>query len=67
MKAQRMYTEMVMRDRNRCALAFWGVANETAPYRSPQRLFLKSPCRALSRDGHYPSDNSSFRPAETKS
>ena len=40
MKAQRMYTEMVMRDRNRCALAFWGVTNETA-LRS-RNTFLKS-------------------------
>lgn len=29
-KAKKMYAEMVMRDRNRCALSFWGVANETA-------------------------------------
>lgn len=41
MKAQRMYTEMVMRDRNRCALAFWGVANETAPSEA-RNAFLKS-------------------------
>ncbi|MCC8171636.1 MAG: beta galactosidase jelly roll domain-containing protein [Parabacteroides sp.] len=30
-KAGRMMEEMVMRDKNRCALAFWGVANETQP------------------------------------
>ncbi len=30
-KAQNMFTEMVMRDRNRCAVCFWGVANETKP------------------------------------
>ena len=30
-KAKNMYREMVLRDRNRCALAFWGVANETMP------------------------------------
>lgn len=30
-KAGRMIREMVTRDKNRCALAFWGVANETAP------------------------------------
>lgn len=28
-KAGNMIKEMVMRDKNRCALAFWGVANET--------------------------------------
>lgn len=28
-KAKNMYAEMVMRDRNRCALSFWGIANET--------------------------------------
>ena len=66
MKAQRMYTEMVMRDRNRCALTFWGVANETAPFRSPQCLSEES-CQILSRDGYYSSDNSSFRSAEAES
>ena len=25
-----MIKEMIMRDKNRCALIFWGVANETA-------------------------------------
>jgi beta-glucuronidase len=30
-KAARMIDEMVTRDRNRCALTFWGVANETQP------------------------------------
>ena len=30
-KAGRMIREMVTRDKNRCALAFWGVANETQP------------------------------------
>lgn len=30
-KAGNMIKEMVMRDKNRCALAFWGVANETQP------------------------------------
>lgn len=28
-KAKHMYIEMMMRDRNRCALSFWGIANET--------------------------------------
>ena len=40
-KAQGMLTEMIMRDRNRCAVGFWGVANETKP--SPARnAFLGS-------------------------
>ena len=40
-KAERMLTEMIMRDRNRCAVGFWGVANETKP--SPERnAFLTS-------------------------
>ena len=30
-KAIRMYKEMIWRDRNRCAVCFWGVANETRP------------------------------------
>lgn len=41
LKAQRMYTEMLLRDRNRCALTFWGVANETSPSES-RNAFLKS-------------------------
>lgn len=41
LKAQRMYTEMLLRDWNRCALTFWGVANETAPSES-RNAFLKS-------------------------
>ncbi len=40
-KAQKMLTEMINRDKNRCAVGFWGVANETKP--SPERdAFLKS-------------------------
>ncbi|MDE7471965.1 MAG: glycoside hydrolase family 2 [Muribaculaceae bacterium] len=40
-KAQAMLTEMIARDKNRCAVGFWGVANETKP--SPERDdFLKS-------------------------
>lgn len=40
-KAQSMLTEMINRDKNRCAVGFWGVANETKP--SPERdEFLKS-------------------------
>ncbi|WP_431291938.1 glycoside hydrolase family 2 TIM barrel-domain containing protein [Pedobacter sp. P26] len=30
-KAGNMIREMVMRDKNRCALSFWGMANETQP------------------------------------
>ncbi len=40
-KAQNMLTEMINRDKNRCAVGFWGVANETKP--SAERDdFLKS-------------------------
>ena len=39
-KAGNMIKEMVMRDKNRCALAFWGVANETQPS-EPRNAFLK--------------------------
>lgn len=40
-KAQDMLTEMINRDKNRCAVGFWGVANETKP--SPERDdFLRS-------------------------
>ncbi|ROT22663.1 glycoside hydrolase family 2 [Muribaculaceae bacterium Isolate-113 (HZI)] len=40
-KAQKMLTEMINRDKNRCAVGFWGVANETKP--SPERdAFLES-------------------------
>ena len=39
-KAGYMIREMIMRDKNRCALSFWGMANETQP--SPARNeFLK--------------------------
>ncbi len=34
-KALRMFSEMLYRDKNRCAVGFWGVANETRP--SPER------------------------------
>ena len=30
-KALRMFSEMLYRDKNRCAVGFWGVANETRP------------------------------------
>jgi beta-glucuronidase len=40
-KAQGMLSEMIRRDRNRCAVGFWGVANETRPS-VPRNAFLKS-------------------------
>ncbi len=33
-KALKMYSEMIFRDKNRCAVGFWGVANETRPSQS---------------------------------
>ncbi len=39
-KAGKMAREMVMRDKNRCSLAFWGVANETQPSEA-RDAFLK--------------------------
>jgi len=47
-KAGKMLREMVMRDKNRCALTFWGVANETQPS-APRNAFLRymiATCRA---------------------
>jgi beta-glucuronidase len=40
LKAGTMMKEMVMRDKNRCALTFWGMANETQPS-SARNEFLK--------------------------
>ncbi len=40
LKAGNMIKEMVMRDKNRCSLSFWGVANETQPS-EPRNEFLK--------------------------
>lgn len=40
LKAGKMIQEMIMRDKNRCALTFWGVANETKPS-EPRNEFLK--------------------------
>lgn len=40
LKAGNMIKEMVTRDKNRCALTFWGVANETQPS-APRNEFLK--------------------------
>jgi len=39
-KAGYMIKEMVMRDKNRCSLSFWGVANETQPS-AARNEFLK--------------------------
>jgi beta-glucuronidase len=39
-KAGKMIKEMVMRDKNRCSLTFWGVANETKPSEA-RNEFLK--------------------------
>lgn len=48
-KAGTMVREMVMRDKNRCALTFWGMANETQP--SAQRNeflnFLIRSCKEI--------------------
>lgn len=40
LKAGKMIKEMIIRDKNRCSLAFWGVANETKPS-EPRNEFLK--------------------------
>jgi len=40
-KAGEMMREMIMRDKNRVALTFWGVANETQPS-APRNAFIKS-------------------------
>ena len=40
LKAGNMIAEMVQRDKNRCALSFWGIANETATS-EPRNEFLK--------------------------
>ncbi|WP_343555538.1 glycoside hydrolase family 2 TIM barrel-domain containing protein [Sphingobacterium sp.] len=48
-KAGKMMREMVDRDKNRCALAFWGVANETQPS-EPRNAFIRhliATCRAI--------------------
>lgn len=39
-KALKMYSEMIFRDKNRCAVGFWGVANETRPSQS-RNAFLR--------------------------
>ena len=40
-KAGKMMREMIMRDKNRVALTFWGVANETQPS-APRNAFIKT-------------------------
>ena len=40
-KAISMYREMLYRDRNRCAVCFWGIANETRPS-SLRNAFLEN-------------------------
>lgn len=48
-KATKMMREMVARDKNRCALTFWGVANETQPSES-RNIFIRqliATCRSM--------------------
>ena len=40
-KAQRMLSEMIKRDQNRCAVGYWGIANETQPSKA-RNEFLTS-------------------------
>ena len=40
-KAKKMLSDMIYRDRNRCAVGFWGIANETA-VSEPRNEFLSS-------------------------
>jgi beta-glucuronidase len=48
-KAGNMIKEMVNRDKNRCALAFWGVANETQPSaaRNDFLKYLINTCKSM--------------------
>lgn len=48
-KAANMIKEMVNRDKNRCALAFWGVANETQPSaaRNDFLKYLINTCKSI--------------------
>lgn len=48
-KAGKMAREMVMRDKNRCSLAFWGVANETQPseVRDAFLKYLIANCKSI--------------------
>lgn len=49
LKAGNMIREMIMRDKNRCALSFWGVANETQPSQARNEFlrFLIENCKAI--------------------
>ncbi|MGE9314539.1 glycoside hydrolase family 2 protein [Niabella sp. CJ426] len=49
LKAGNMIREMVTRDKNRCALAFWGVANETQPSASRNDFlkYLVQTCKSM--------------------
>lgn len=48
-KAGKMISEMVRRDKNRCALTFWGVANETQPSESRNAFlrYLIAQCKVI--------------------
>ena len=48
-KAGRMIKEMVMRDKNRCSVAFWGIANETATSAARNEFlkYMKQCCLAI--------------------
>lgn len=48
-KAGNMIKEMVQRDKNRCALTFWGIANETQPSdaRNEFLKYLKNCCKEI--------------------
>ena len=50
-KAGKMIKEMVMRDKNRCALTFWGVANETKPSEARNEFlkYLISCCKEIDK------------------
>ena len=54
-KAQTMLDEMINRDKNRCAVCFWGVANETKPSdaRNSFLLSLLEKARSIDRSRLY--------------
>ena len=54
-KAQTMLGEMINRDKNRCAVCFWGVANETKPSdaRNSFLLSLLEKARSIDRSRLY--------------
>lgn len=49
-KALGMFSEMLRRDRNRCAVGFWGIANETRPSPSRNAFLRKELASARSID-----------------